>query len=331
MGAMPGFSDIQSACRDQKPPRGMSRASLPITSATPIRDPDAADAGASTSSDHQGAVTAFLVEGLLVVLDPTHAGPVDGIGAYDDIVDSARAVVDAATEVEKSDDKGDDDDVKDDDDDVKAEEEQEKGEEEGEEDEKNDEEEGERLPPFDTMVWTKAGDDSASGAVSATFEGGRVFIQVAKDDITAEMVCDLVTMAYKALVLPFEDTPGGRDAWKLAQRPRLSRSYAEDASTFKLSFEKRLNTIFEGVDKRAQTAFDSVYATKVLSAARGVVGRFARKHELEATWKKPKESTGEGEGEGEGEGAKAKSKSKSKAKAKAKAKVGAAGEDGDEV
>jgi hypothetical protein len=157
--------------------------------------------------------------------------------------------------------------------------------------------EGDTVPrdvskPMDLIVFTKTPDGEEAGTVSVVEEDGQMYIQVADSDTSAERLCDLVTSTYKAITMPFEGEHGGRRAWKEAQRPRVTREYSDAAGDFKLSFEKRFDAIFSNAYGRIQSTFDNVFDAKVLSAARGSAGRYARKNKLVVAWKKKPSAKG---------------------------------------
>ena len=271
------FEAIQEAARAQKVPRGLTRALMPIVNAEVVA-PDTFDG------------VAFLAGGILVVIDPsrcetapkeTFAGVVAAAKEKTTLVGDANA--DGANV---------------DEDDTGAVD-GEGGADDGEVDGEGEAGDGDAAQtaigvidkPLDMVVWTKVPDDD-QGTVSVTFENGEVYVQIADSGTNAEMVCELVTAIFKAVTMPFEGNSGGRRAWKESQRPRITREYVEGDGQFKISFEKRFDAIFKNADGRIQTTFDHVFDAKVTSAARGAVGRYARKNKLGVTWKKPAKDSG---------------------------------------
>ena len=261
------IESIQDAARAQKVPRGLTRSLMPVTNAASV-----------TADSFNG--TAFLAGGMLVIIDPGHNGQKDK-QAFSSVIESAKVklaslvVNDVEATVEGDENAGDEKD--DDDADAVV----------GEDGEQSGSI-AKTGKPLDLVVWTRTPIEG-DGTMSVMLDDAEIYVQIADSATSAEMVCELATAMFKAVRMPFE-VSGGRHKWKEAQRPRITREYAEGGGggEFKLSFEKRFDTIFNNAYGRIQTTFDNVFDAKVTSAARGVAGRYARKNKLDITWKKPK-------------------------------------------
>ena len=139
-------------------------------------------------------------------------------------------------------------------------------------------------PTPDVLAFTAGENDDRAIDVQYTDDTKTsILLQVSDSSVTAASICDLATAFYKGVVSPFE-SEGGRAKWKASSRPDATCDYTEDEN-FKLSFDKRLNTIFGSAKTKIDQTFDNVFANKVISTARGSAGRFARKQDLAMKWK----------------------------------------------
>ena len=271
------LESVQNASRAQKVPRGLTRVLMPMAYVE------------SVEADSFGG-TAFIAGEMLVIVDTGRSGPMDK-QTFAGVIEAAQKKV-AASSIDDTSPVVEDGGTNDGANDADA----------GEENDATnstavDEDvvvAGESATsankiskPLDLIVWTKTPAEG-EGTVSVTLTDDEIYVQIADSETNAEKVCELATAMFKAVRMPFQGSDGGRLTWKESQRPRVTREYVEETGDFKLSFEKRFDAIFNNAHGRIQTTFDNVFDAKIISAARGVAGRYARKNKLDVTWKKPK-------------------------------------------
>jgi hypothetical protein len=130
----------------------------------------------------------------------------------------------------------------------------------------------------DVIAWIPKGDTGHAFTSVESLVGDAIFVVVCDDAATEMSILDLLASLTRTIVTPFS-AHDGRAEWKKARHPSVQvvSDWSPADGSFDVPVSRRIATIVEGANRRLDAMYTSVFARKILSAARTAVSRWSKK------------------------------------------------------